>query len=284
MRRTTLLFSVMLFLLSLPLSAAVQEAVHYEFRQVLQTGTDGAGPLETEGKAIVDGMNSRVEYTRSPYYPPGTFVISTNGSRNMFVVNPANKTYAEINVGNAATALGTARIKVSNLKTSVQELDDHQVIAGYPTDHYRFESSYDMTVTLGSLPVTQSIHTTIDKWTTNLFPSADVGLSSNPPPTGNPELDQLLSTEATKIKGFPLKQVMVIATQAQNTGSGGAKEISSSRRQTAELVVTSIRTAPAAPSSFQIPPGYARMEPGQTEPESNVHMLEMQPAVPAPPQ
>ena len=63
---------------------------------------------------------------------------------------------------------------------------DQVNIAGFPTEHYRMVMSYDITVAFGSMPLTQTVKTTIDKWTTNAF--GDVGdtfLASGALHTGN---------------------------------------------------------------------------------------------------
>ena len=140
-------------------------------------------------------------------------------------------------------------------------LDDGKVIAGIPTDHYRLTMTYDISVTFRSMPLKQSVRTIIDKWSTVRFGDiADVAFGS-PVQTGNDKIDELISAETTKIKGFPLRQ-MVSITTINNTGQtlGSKLVVPTTRTKTRETTVTAISEMAADDKMFRVPKGYQRTD------------------------
>ena len=257
--RTSVL-GVLLLIAAQTASAAVQ----YEFRQSVSSDMDGAQSGDCSGKALLDGEKSRVDFTNCSAYPAGTFVITTNGSRILTFVDPAKKSYADVNAAAVATLLGSNKIAISNKKVSTTEMPDHPVIAGVPTDHYRLTLDYDVTVTFGTIPLTQSVHTIIDRWTTMSFPDVtETFLSGGALHTGNPDIDDLFAIENTQGKGFPLKQT-VRTTTVNNRAQGVKSTLNVSRTVTVtrEMTITSIQPlAKVADSKFQVPLGYHRADP-----------------------
>src|SRR5437773_869537 len=126
-----------------------------------------------------------------------------------------------------AVQTASAAIRYAFRQTTSSELDGaevtvHPVIAVIPTDHYHLAIDYDITVTFGTLPLTQSIHTLIDRWTTMAFGEiAETFLSGGALRTGNPDIDDMVALENAKGKGFPLRQTVRIT--AINNRAGAAK-------------------------------------------------------------
>src|SRR5438132_3454449 len=198
------------------LLVAVQSAsaaIQYEFRQTSSSDMEGMQSLDCTGRAVVDGERSRVDFVNCNAYPAGSFVLTTNGSRILTFVNPARKSFADVNAGAVATALGATKITIGNKKVNTAEMPDHPLIAGIPTDHTRLTLEYDVTVMFGSIPLTQSVHTLIDRWTTQAFGDvAETFLSGGALHTGNADIDELMSYENEKGRGFPLKQAVRTTT------------------------------------------------------------------------
>ncbi len=230
--------------------------VQYDFIQRSQSEVETVPSNELTGRAIIDGDHSRVDFISSTNsYPPGAYVISTNGSRTLTYVDPLMKSYTEVNAGAVAAAIGTSNIKVDNLKSQVEKLDDHPQIAGVDTDHYHLTISYDMTVTIRSMPLKQNIRTEIDKWTTVVYGDiAEIFLSNSGVHTGNPQIDQLIDIETTKVKGLPLKQVIkTTLTNLQGSVPNSELKLPQIRTMTREMVITSIRQMQPDKSMFAIP-------------------------------
>ncbi len=237
--------------------------VQYDFMQRSQSEIETIPSTELTGRAIIDGDRSRVDFISSTNsYPPGAYVISTNGSRSLTYVDPLMKSYTEVNAAAVAAAIGTSNIKVENLKSDVVKLDDHPEIAGITTDHYHLTISYDMTVTFRSMPLKQSIRTEIDKWTTvTRGDISETFLSNTGVHTGNPQIDELIDLETTKVKGLPLKQV--IKTTFRNMQGAlphSELKLREVRTMTRELVITSIRQLSPDASTFAVPLTYKKTD------------------------
>jgi hypothetical protein len=273
---------IALFLLVVTASSA-SAAIQYEFRQTTSSDLDTIPSTDCAGRAIIDGDRSRIEFLTGNAYPPGTYMIATNGSRTMTFIDPSKRSFVEINAASVATSIGGRKISVANKKIDVTKMTDQVSIAGFPTEHYRMVMSYDITVAFGSMPLTQTVRTTIDKWTTNAFGEVgDTFLASGALHTGNPDLDDLMSAENTNIKGFALKQIVNVVTinghAAQNTSS----ELHMNRTvtQTRELLVTSIQPAATiGAATFTIPLTYHKAGPIHDDTQkAPVQVLSMEPA------
>jgi hypothetical protein len=236
-------------------------AIQYEFFQTSRSDASDLPPADFNAKAVLDGQRSRIEFLSGNTYPPGTYVISTDGSRRLLFVDPTQKSYTEVNTMGIANAIGASNITITNLVSNATKLDDSRVIAGIPTDHYRLTITYEITVQYRNMPLRQSVRTTIDKWTTVRFgDSVEAALESSAQ-TGNPKVDELIAAETTKIKGFPLKQTIQIVTINQSgTPLGSKLKLPASRTQTREMTVTSIAEAAADDAMFRIPAGYRKVD------------------------
>jgi hypothetical protein len=239
-------------------------AVRYEFRQTTSSDMEGAQATDCSGRAVIEGEKSRVEFTNCNAYPAGSFVLTTNGSRVLTFVNPVKKSFADVNAGAVAAALGSTKIVISNRKANTVEMPDHLVIAGMPTNHVRLSIEYDITVTFGSLPLTQSVQTVIDRWTTMAFGDvAEIFLSGGALRTGNADIDDLFAFENARGKGFPLKES--IRTTTTNHRAQTAKSQLAVNRQvtvTRDLEVSVVQHVPRIlANTFDIPAGYHRADP-----------------------
>jgi len=244
---------------------AASAALHYEFQQITRSDIAMQPSSEFSGRAIIDGDRSRVDVVSGNTYTPGVYMISKNGSRSLTFVDPTKRVYAEVNAGGVAAAVGSNNIQIDNLNSVVNKLDDHPVIAGVPTDHYRLTLAYDITLAMGSFVLKQNVRTTVDKWTTVMFGDiAEAFLANSSVRTGNPKLDEIIDIETTKIKGFPMREVtLTVTTDARGAASTAlAKEgaYSRTRTQTREMTITSIRQADASLTAFTVPATYRRAE------------------------
>ena len=225
--------------------------------------------MDMTGRGVIDGDRSRVEFIAGNGFAPGTYVISNNGSKTLQYVDPSKKTYVEVNAAGVATAIGAAKITISNKKVNVAQVDDHLMIAGLPTEHYRLTLDYDITLAFGNIPLTQTVHEVIDKWVTQAFGSvAETFLATGSIRTGNPDLDDLIATENTKIKGFALKQTTQVASSMRITsksmvpGSKLSDVFRPTRTQIRELTITSIEAKAAVPPDlFVVPATFHKPDP-----------------------
>lgn len=271
-------------LLGVALVFAVQNAtaaVEYEFHQMVQSDLESVPPANFTGRAIIDGERSRVDFLTGSSYKPGTYLLSTNGSRSLTFVDPSRKTYLEVNAGSVATALGSARISIANKKVDVVMMDDHPVIAGLPTDHYRLNISYDISLSLGTLTLSQAVNTIEDKFVTGAFGGiAEAFVAGNAIRTGNAEIDELVEMENNKVKGFALKQVISTTTTNTRATAGSQLKVARTATTTREILVTSISPkAGVSAALFAIPPGYQKADSVKDDSQKTLlHVLSMEPS------
>src|SRR5712692_10790108 len=88
---------VLVVIAILALAQSVSAAVQYEFRQTTHSDLESMPSVDMTGRGVIDGDRSRVEFTSGNGYVPGSYVISNNGSKTLIFVDPARKTYVEIN-------------------------------------------------------------------------------------------------------------------------------------------------------------------------------------------
>jgi hypothetical protein len=262
----------------------VYGAVQYEFRQTTHSDLESMPGTDMTGRGVIDGDRSRVDFLSGNEFPTGSYVFTVNGNRTLTFVDPAKKTYVEVNAAGVASAIGTAQITISKKKVKVAQLDDHLIIAGLPTDHYQLTIDYDITLAFGSIPLTQSVHETVDKWVTMALGDVEQDfLASGAVKTGNPELDELVDTENTKIKGFPLRQATTISTTMHRENVEGSKlsqVFRPTRTQTRELTITSIDARAAVRADlFSVPASYHKPDPLKDDSQkAPLQILTLQPS------
>ena len=254
MKQRVLVVGVVLAVIAVPAFAAIE----YEFTQKTTTEDPLQPTTELTARAVVDGLRTRVDFRGGTLYPPGTYAVTTD-SRRVFFVDPANKSYTEVNLGSASTALASANIVIDNLKTSQEKLDDRPTIAGLETEHYRITVNYDITVRMGNIPLKRHVNTTIDSWVTTRFGDMGQDFISGNSYTGNAKLDQIFAS--TKVPGFPLRQTLTTRTHHDLPPTKGSQlQVAPTRTSTRDTWVNSIRETRGEGISFTVPAIYARAD------------------------
>lgn len=249
-------------------------AIQYDFTQ-RNTTSDAISPSsDFTARAIVDGARSRIEFLAGTLYPPGTYVVSTDGSRRLYFVDPSRQWYTEVNTASIATAIGTSNIKINNFKASSEALPDRVLIAGIETAHQRITLSYDITLMTQAMPLTQHVNTDIELWSTDRFNGlGDTAFFSMK--TGNPEVDQVLEANGVS-KSFPLRQIVTTRTTYQRA-NGTQIKAPNTRTITRETQVTAIRETDAPTTVFTFPATYRRADQPEM-PKSATQVLTFEPA------
>lgn len=269
MKRT--LLGLALTLLALPAIAAVQ----YDYRQKNLTEDAVVPTTELVARAIVDGARTRVEFVSGNLYPPGTYVVSNDGTR-LFFVDPAKKWYTEFNAAGAVSAIGASNIKIENLRSDVKDLGDGPQIAGVPTRHSMLTVDYDVTLTMRQIPLKQSVHTVIESWTTTAFGDLSLNVLASGVSSGNADVDKIMELETTKITGFPLKQTVTVRTTLPSRAVNSQLRVNPTRTVVREMQVMAVKeTAPKA-NDFLVPAGFTRANTGE-RPKTATQILTFEP-------
>jgi hypothetical protein len=257
-------------------------AVQYEFVQTSRSDSDGQPPMDLSAKATLDGLKSRVDFISGNAYPPGTYVVSTDGARRLRFVDPAQKAYTEVNTLSIASALGTSSIKIENLVPVVTKLEDQQIIAGIPTDHYRLTLTFDITVPYRNMPLRQAVRCDIDKWTTVRFGDLSDAFTANALQTGNASIDNLITAELGKIRGFPLKQTVKISvintTTSKSPRADSQLKVPMTQTLTREMTVMTISEKKVDDAIFDIPAEFKRTDFSELATKTQTQVLSLEPA------
>jgi len=233
--------------------------VHYKSVTKTQDAQSKGSSIVVEG--WVSGDKARVEFKESanPMAKQGTWLLTKDGGKTMYMVNPEDKTYAEWNlqamlgmVGSVMQGMGPLlKIEFSDPKVEKLLEEDGGTVAGMSTRHVRFRTSYSMKIRVLGMGNEANVLTEQDVWATERLQDIALGvwLRSDPPRTGNEQFDKLIAAEAGKIQGFPLKTVTVTTTTQKKNNKQTVT------RSTME--VTELDTSASVPgSSFEIPAGY----------------------------
>lgn len=226
------------------------------------TSADGKGAemQASTVKAAVDSGKARVEFVSSgnPIMGKGTYLLTNDGGKTMYLVNPEEKSYSKWDLdammgaaGGVMKAMG-GFMKMTFSDPKVEKLleEPGPTMLGVPTTHYRFRTSYSMQMSVMGHKSASSNVTEEDIWTTTELgdPALGAWMRKGPPKTGDEQLDKLFSAEMSKVTGFPMKRV---AKVTQTDANGKAQT------STTTMEVTALdRDAAVPPATFAMPSGY----------------------------
>lgn len=203
----------------------------------------------------VDGDKAKIEFVKSesPLTPSGSFVVTKDGGKVMYMVNPSKKTYSRWDMESMAGLAGGA-MQMMNMKMSTPKVEKlleekGEKIAGFATTHYRFRTSYTMDMSFMGIKRSTTTVAEEDIWANAELNDAGLNawMNQQGTKTGNEQLDKLVKAEMEKVKGFPLKRVVTTTTKE----SSGEPQV---MKMTTE--VTAIKKASPAAGLFELPAGY----------------------------
>ena len=215
------------------------------------------GDMSVEG--WVTGGNARVEVTASdnPILKKGTYLITKDGGKTIYLVDPKEKTYGEWDIQGMMGAAGAmlnsmgplVKMEFSDPKVEKLAEDAGPTIAGLPTRHFKYRTSYSMKMKVMGMGQESNVVSEQDLWVTDKVNDAALGiwLRNTPPKTGNEQLDKLIDSEIGKVSGYPLKMVTV----STSTNKKGKATVTRSTMEVTELDTNANVTA-----SFDVPAGY----------------------------
>ena len=258
----TSLSLVLLFLLAVPCAAGI----HYQAVTKAQDASGRSTNIEVEG--WVSGGSAKIVFKESgnPMFHEGAYLLTKDGGKTLYLVDPKEKTYAvwdlDAMVGMAGAMMQgmgpLLKVEVSDPKVEDLGSSDGGTLLGLPTRRSRSKTSYSMKVKVLGMGQSTDVVTEQDIWATNALSDVGLGvwLRSDPPKTGNPQIDKLIAAQA-KIEGFPLKTVTVSTTTQKGR--------SNTTRSTMEVKTLDTK-AIVAEATFELPAGYKQTEmmmPGQ---------------------
>ena len=274
-RTVPVMLTVLAVLAGLVIAVPSFAGVHYQAVSKLEGGARRNNPGDTQVEGWVSGNKARVEFKESggnPMVKSGMYMITKDGGKTLYLVNPEDMTYVLWDVNGMLGALGGVmnglgpmlKIEFSDPKVEQVSEEDGGSLLGMPTRHYKFRTSYTTKVKILGMGRSSDTVTDQDIWATTKLtdPGLGVWLRHDPPRTGNESFDKLIAAESEKrkVSGFPLKLV--------STTTSTQKDKQNVTHQSME--VKTLETKSIADSQFEIPSGYketqmAPMEDGKRE-------------------
>lgn len=251
-----------LLLVAAVAATPAQAGIHYQ--TVTRIEPEQGKPQVIRTDAWVEGASARVEFQESdnPMMPSGGYLLTKDGGQTVVIVDPEEKTWARYDIEAMLGALGNVMqaagpmldFQVGNVEVDKLAEEPGGTIHGFDTTHYRYRTTYDMTIKVMGIQRTNSVERIEDRWLTDDLDEAALGLwLRKAPKTGLEDLDRLIEAEMAKVQGVPLKMEDVTTT----TGQKGKR--SSTSRTTME--VTEIEQGVSVdPAQFEIPEGYTETE------------------------
>jgi hypothetical protein len=252
-------------LLCVGLALPAVAGIEYRAR-TWQEGAQKNKQMESSVKASIDGDKARIDFEDSgnSTMPVGSYLLTTDAGRTLFLVKPEDKTYGEFDLEAVMQILGAMSesglmdFQIDNARVESLDRGAAKTVAGIPTEHARFRTTYDMTIKVLGMGRTQNVETVQDIWYSEDLQDAAMGvwLRKEPPRTGT-ELDELVDLEVAKIRGLPLETVSTTTT----TGRKGR-----SATTTTHTLVSDLRQGVSFPAgTFVIPDDYTPVEMMPTE-------------------
>ncbi|NQU39705.1 MAG: hypothetical protein HQ523_07110 [Lentisphaerae bacterium] len=209
-------------------------------------------------RAVVDGMNARIDMAaQSDKVPKGGYLLTHDGAKTVYMVNPKRKSYMKWDVDKLAGIAGSIMQGTSGLlNMSVTQHQNEKLLdekgpklLGTATRHYKFRTSYSMEVSVMGFKQKSDVETEQEIWAGQGLEDDAMALWKRVTlfKTGIEDIDKLVAAETGKVQGFPLKTIVISST----TDSRG-------RKQTTETTteVTEMKSVTPAKTVFEIPEGF----------------------------
>ena len=200
-----------------------------------------------------NGMKAEFTESNNPMMGEGTYLLTSDAGKTFYLVNPKDKTYSQWNMeGMMQFAGGVTKMmnmKFSNPKVEKLGEEPGPAIAGLPTTHYTFRTSYTMEMSFMGMHQASTIVKTEQIWAAPKLVDAVLfaWMRKSAPKFGNEEFDKLVQAEMETVKGFPLKRVAETVTTDKN----GRSQTSRMTMEVKDLQMTLVPD-----STFALPAGY----------------------------
>ena len=239
--------------------AAAPASAGIRYQAVTRTTDAQSRAHEVQIEAWVSGDKARIDFRTSdnPIAKSGTYIVTPDTGRTLYLVNPEDKTWSRWSVEGMLGMVGglmngglgpLLKIEFSDPKVEKLLEEDGGQVAGIPTRHSRYRTSYTMKIKVFGMGRASGVVSEEDLWVANRLqePGLGVWLRSEPPRTGNADFDKLIAAGYEKAQGFPLKS-STVSTVTQ-------KDKQTVTHRTME--VTDFKNVEVPDSRFELPAGY----------------------------
>ena len=254
----------------------VTDGMTYEF--LMKTTGKHTGNKEQvtlRGRGTYAGDDAKIEIMeaasssggREVFGGKGTYFVVKNGGAEMFLVNPAEKSYVKWDMANMMAGMakmmgamgGLVKMQMSDVKVDAHDMGAGETVQGHPTKHFRMTQNYTMSVSMFGRSSKTKSETTTDFYfapklkIANPFVSNSHQMAQMGDMFNNPDYKTQLNAAMARMpkNGVPLKTVTTVVS----TDDKGKQETTVS---TMEMVNFKASNIPA--SEFAIPKDYTLVE------------------------
>ena len=225
-----------------------------------QTQTSDKQGIVATTHGFVDGAKAKIVFVSGrsgPGMQKGNYMLSQDGGKNIYLVNPEEKSYMKLNLDQIATqvgqfmdmAKGFVSMKFSEPKIETLLNERGPTMHGYPTEHIKQRTAYTISTSIFGQKDTTAMSREDEIWITKSIkdPGMQIWALQRSIRTGNKEIDKIIEAEAKKLNGIPLKTISVTTTRKGN----GQTDVVTAVNQ-----ITAIKKSRIEPSTFAPPQGY----------------------------
>jgi hypothetical protein len=240
-------------LLAILLAVQAQAGLQYTVKTTVEGGKRGGDAGNQSMQMTADGAKARMEFLKGGPMKAGEgYILTQDGGKTMFMVSPKEKTYMKWDMdammGLAGAMTSMMKMEVTDPKTEKLLDEAGAPILGYPTRHYKFRTSYGMSMTVMGFNSSSTIVREEEAWTTTKINTAALSAwLKKAPKTNNESLDKLMKQQMEKMTGLPLKTIAV----QTSTDKNGKTQTS-----TTTMEVTEVKELKPAADLFEIPKDY----------------------------
>jgi hypothetical protein len=211
--------------------------------------------------AWIDGPKAKIEFIdggQMGFFGEGSYMVTSDAGQILYIVNPKEMTYSEMNLDQMLNMAGSVMEAVSGVvKMDFSDFTNEKLaeepggdILGYATTRYHYKTGYTMNMTVMGFKRSNRTDNEQEFWCTDEF-DADgfsVWLRPDRMRTGNTEMDELIKQQYQNVDCLPLRS----RTTATMTGERGRDTTT-----VTTMEVTMIREESSIPSAtFELPSGY----------------------------
>jgi hypothetical protein len=248
---------ILFCLLLIPVSSPAFAGLTYH----VESATSGLRESRMVGDAAVEGTSFRMDVSRGDglTFKDGAVILSRDGGKTLLVLDPAAKTYYQLELaqllggaGGLIKQLGDlVKISIQNPRSVTRDTGNGGAIEGYPTKRSVTDSSYDVVMDAMGQKMSMSFVMSTESWLTDKIGSEAASfLQLSGTRTGIDAVDKLIAAHAGSTKGFPLKQITTIHV----------KQNGRDQATTTTTSISGIVKKPIAVSLFATPAGYSKTD------------------------
>ncbi len=184
--------------------------------------SDKRGQTVSRTQGWVDGPKAKIEYVngqRSSGLKKGSYIVSKDGGKTVYMVDPQNKSYMKFNIDKLASQVGNfmnaaggfISLKFTDPKFKTISDNRGPEMYGLPTRHVKTETSYTVTASVFGQKNITTISRKDEVWLTKKLHDSGMQIwtQQRSIKTGNKDIDKIISAETKRLDGIPLKVISI---------------------------------------------------------------------------